>query len=393
MSTESLWQRRPHTKGGPRGDGSTVHLVQRTGRKETPCEGFDEQTELEQLTETITKDYLTAPVKSSARVQARLRVTRHLKRLLRCTGDSDKGELAVREFMTSSQEEQDKAIADSYTPLGGYAAAVPFWAGPAKTSLLGLGARVRELKLHDVPGDVWGPGHEYDGREHSTESTKTAVANEPILEEVHILGCLGHHFTSHLAPGFFTDSSILRGFDLRYSLHRHPQGFPKVALVAISGCSSLCTLAQRVLRPCFPSAQFLGAQNTMTKFAGRTIWPTFRKRLLEDATPLLLDNDVDHTFISDAWMNACTVAMRKEGIRLLNEKGVKVSAFRIKAKQIQLIRKIGIGFAHGDRAHLLVDEKGRHEPTALASPANACEAKFDERHILVPPKGFTLPPL
>lgn len=391
MTVYARWVRAPHAAGGPRGDGGSVHLVHRRKRKAQVCEGFDEQTELEQLRETIRKQYLPADPGSGESKRARQLVTRHLKRLFRCTGDSAEGEAIVRDLMPDA--DADRAIADSETPLGGYTAAVAKWAGPTNTAFKVLGAEIRQLAEHTIPGEDWGPGTPYTKVEHRSESTKSAAQNEPILKAVDIVGCSGHHYTSHLAPGFFTNDDSARGFDLRYNLHKRPDGFPEVALVAVSGCSSLCTLAQRVLRPCFPSARFLGARATMTLDAGKWIWPTFQDSLRDAATPLLLDNDQDVEQIAQAWIRSCITMTHHEAIRVLVKKKRTPTEFRVNAMQKQLIKNTGLGYVQKDRVFLLADAGAGLVEGGVGDAGNGCERKADDRHTLVPPKGFVLPTL
>lgn len=391
MTIENRWIRQPHQGNTPASSGGSLHAVVVAKRRDKVCSEFDKDTEIEQLRETLAQEYGKAG-SAEEKLDAKLKVVRHLKRLLRCEGSYDAG---VDEVSALAPGLVDEVVASAQTVLGGHLAAWAPWTGIARDAFVGLGAtEAPPLVAHEIPPIAhWGPGTAYDAKVHRKRSKKSEQANTRILKRAHILGCRGHHYTSHLAPGFFTNGTTSMGIDLRYNLHANPQGFPRLAVMAVSGCSMICELAQRMLKPCFPRARFLGSRNTMTMDAGDYIWPKLPEKLFADGTPLLLDNTQDIEQFTQSWYRANVYAMHEEAIRLLKDKKVKLSTYRIRAKQTQLIKNIGPGFADGDETVQLIDRHMSNKRLPLTSEHNECESKEDDRATLVPPNGFVLPQL
>jgi len=391
MTVENRWIRQPHQGSTPASSGASVHAVVVTKRRDKVCSEFDKHTEIEQLRETLAQEYGKAG-SAEAKLDAKLKVVRHLKRLLRCEGSYDAG---IDEVSALAPALVDEVVASAQTVLGGHLAAWPRWSDIAGKTFLGLGASGAPVLVdHDIPDiEHWGPGTTYDAKVHRKRSQKNERANTRILKRAHILGCRGHHYTSHLAPGFFTNGNTSLGIDLRYNLHANPQGFPGLAVMAVSGCSMICELAQRMLKPCFPRARFLGSRNTMTLNAGGYIWPELRAELSADGIPLLLDNTEDIEQFTQGWFHANVYAMHEEAKRLLRKDKVKLSTYRIRAKQTQLIKNIGPGFAEGGETVQLIDRHMSSKRLPLTSVHNECQIKEDDRATLVTPNGFVLPPL
>ena len=390
MTVENRWVRQPQSTGKQVSSGASLHAVVAAKRRDKVCSEFDKATELEQLRETLAVAYTKANTGEAA-LDAKLKVVRHLKRLFRCEGSFDEG---VDEVRGLAPELEDEVVASATTVLGGHLVAWASWSPEVDRTLSALGAHVGPpLADHPIPGVSWGPGTDYEAKDHRRESARDEPSNSKMLKRAHILGCRGHHYTSHLAPGFFTDGGSAKGFDLRYNLHAEPRGFPRLAVMAVSGCSMLCELAQRLLHSCFPRARFLGSRNTMTLDAGDYIWPELRRQLSADATPLILDNTQDIDAFTHGWMRANVYAMHEEAKRILEEKGIPLSTFRIQAKQTQLIKKVGPGFAENLETVQLTDRNMTTKRLPLTSSENGCERKADDRTTLVPPDGFVLPQL
>ena len=205
------------------------------------------------------------------------------------------------------------------------------------------------------------------------------------------MGCLGHHYTSHLAPGVFTNSNSSAGFDIRYDIENVPSGFSGVSVMAVSGCSMTCNLAQRALLAAFPRACFLGSRKTMPLFSGRKIWPAFRDVLLDQATPLLLDSTQDIDQMTQAWLRANITGLRSEAERLLKKSTPSPSRAQIEKKLQRILDSTGARFADGRTAHRLVSPALGTQEIKLGASGNSCSRKADDRNVLVPPKGLALP--
>lgn len=388
MTFKDRWLRKPHTRTNAHS--GTLHAAIVRKRRARVCSEFDKEVELEQLRETLNVELHRASTRDE-REDAKLKTIRHLKRLFRCEGSFDDGVDEIRRFAPELERE---ALESAQTVLGGHLAAWAPWSKEVRDVFSRLGSTLTPgLEAQTIPGEIWGPNTPYEPADHRRKSEKSEPTNTRILNRAHILGCRGHHFTSHLVPGFFSDANTTRGFDLRYNLHAQPGGFPNIALMAVSGCSMLCELAQRLLIPCFPKARFAGSRNTMTLDAGDHIWPRLRQLLAADATPLILDNTQDIELFTHAWLRANIYAMHEEAKRILSAKGVELSAYRVHAKQTQLIKSVGPGFAEGRETVQLQDSNMTVKKHMITATENACERKADDRPRLPAPDGFKLPPL
>ena len=57
MTIENRWIRQPHQGGTPVSSGGSVHAVVAAKRRDKVCSEFDKDTEIEQLRETLAKEY------------------------------------------------------------------------------------------------------------------------------------------------------------------------------------------------------------------------------------------------------------------------------------------------------------------------------------------------
>ncbi|MBV1862272.1 MAG: hypothetical protein KUG77_27885 [Nannocystaceae bacterium] len=368
-------------------NGGSVHAVVAAKRRDKVCSEFDKDTEIEQLRETLAKEYGEAG-SSDAKLDAKLKVVRHLKRLFRCEGSFEAG---ADEVAALAPELENEVREDAVTVLGGHLVAIAPWANPTRAAFRALGATTIDLVSHAIPGEAWGPGTRYTAKVHRSSSTATASKNTAIFQRVQAVGCLGHHYTSHLAPGVFTNSNSNAGLDIRYDIENVPSGFSGVSVMAVSGCSMTCNLAQRALLAAFPRARFLGSRKTMPLFSGQKIWPAFRSVLRDQATPLLLDNTQDIDQVTQAWLRANITGLRSEAERLLKKSTPSPSSAQIEKKLQRILDSTGAGFADGRTAHRLVSSALGTQAINLGDSGNSCSRKADDRNVLVPPKGLALP--
>ncbi len=387
MTIENRWIRQPHQGGTPVSSGGSVHAVVAAKRRDKVCSEFDKDTEIEQLRETLAKEYGEAG-SSDAKLDAKLKVVRHLKRLFRCEGSFEAG---ADEVAALAPELENEVREDAVTVLGGHLVAIAPWANPTRGAARALGATTIDLVSHAIPGKAWGPGTSYTAKVHRSSSTATASKNTAIFQRVQAVGCLGHHYTSHLAPGVFTNSDSSLGFDLRYDVANHPRGFSGVALIAVTGCSTTCNLAQRALLAAFPRARFLGSRKTMPLKSGSKIWPAFRDLLSKEATPLILDNTQDLDQVTQAWLRANISGLRSESERLLKKSTPSPSSAQIEKKLQRILDSTGAGFADGRTAHRLVSPALDTQKIKLGNSSNSCSRKADDRNVLVAPDGLVLP--
>ena len=392
MTVENRWIRSPLSMAGQASPGraspgGSLHATVVAKRREKVCSEFDKATELEQLRETLAVEYGTAESRD-AKLDAELKVVRHLKRLFRCEGSFDEGMDEVRKL---APELKDGVAASATTILGGHLVAIAPWANLTRGVFKSLGALTIDLASHEIPGKSWGPGTTYTAQVHRSQSASTAKRNTQIFRRAHAVGCLGHHYTSHLAPGVFSNTDSSRGFDIRYDIVNEQGGFLGVAVMAVSGCSMTCNLAQTALSAAFPRARFLGSRKTMPLDSGKKIWPAFRRALQEDATPILLDNTQDIEQVTRAWLSANVTGLRSEAERLLRKSNPTPSTAQVEKELERLIDSAGPGFSEGRTAHRLVSTQLRTQAFKLGDPANSCSRKADDRNVLVPPKGLILP--
>jgi len=358
---------------GPTRSGAVVHLTRTRSLRDSVCDGFDWLTEHERMRQGA-ESLVKTPDDAVKR-----RVVRRFKRIRRCAQNeaSAESEHALRKLLAPNPEVLSAILDLSLKPLGGYAHTWSPWSSHVQSVLRSLGSEpLSPLHFHTV-GDF---GVDYTGSVHRHRSSETAKKNTPVLAKAELVGLSGHHYTSHLAPGFFTDIHTGRGFDVRYHTEENPDGFENVRLILASGCSLLCSGAFEVLRTAFPQAVLLGAQKTMRiespkgyevrhhtgrlLSAGEVLWKRFREGVLASATPLLLDNKQDFKMIAFQWESAMLQAVGPDILSTVP------------------------GWILGNTAHLMKTPAVGATTLVDASSLteNPCERKADDRSVLPGPR-------
>lgn len=72
MTVHNRWIRQPHGGTSSPAEGGSLHAVLKAKRREKVCSEFDKQTELEQLRETLSKEYGEA-ASDDAKLDAKLK--------------------------------------------------------------------------------------------------------------------------------------------------------------------------------------------------------------------------------------------------------------------------------------------------------------------------------
>lgn len=173
MTVENRWIRSPHAVGNPSSTGASVHAVVIAKRRDKVCSEFDKATELEQLRETLVVEYGKAG-SADAKLGAKLKVVRHLKRLFRCEGSCDEGMDEVRKLVP---ELEDEVAGSATTVLGGHLVAIAPWANPTRAVFKPIGATTVDLASHEVRGNR-GDQERADDRGRGWSAT-TVSARQP----------------------------------------------------------------------------------------------------------------------------------------------------------------------------------------------------------------------
>ncbi len=355
----NLWTQAPAPLPGPERSEPIVHLARSPSRWDQLRPNACDNGQLDMRHERLAFTFMLEGLARTGDWQLARALTRNLKRLKRCNPDVAKEALDQARTELAGSPDPMKYIEQNHTqPLGGYRLACPPWSLNLRYLMFHLGVRFPHESGNKAPDaqflKVFKVGY---GRAHRTGAKSVVAANRKVLSSSDIVGFTGHHYTSHLIPGWFTDINTEKGLDLRYSLDDRPEGFANVKLVFATGCSLLCSDAQQVLQALFPRAVFIGQKNTMPLTAGDRALRALRKQFAPpNRRALLLDNAEDFEFLIDRWQAAAAAALTKN------------------------VRKVGPGSVRGEAGKLLIN----HEPVKIEDidvfgEDNRCQRKADDR--------------
>ncbi len=250
----------------------------------------------------------TESFKTSGDDEDRLRLIQSLKWIKRCGTDKEK-EGIVQHMTAELGEVQALSIwKETGTAFGGYRGVFPGYYKGAKSRLEKLGVSKAEgFEKFDYPeptivDTIFDPRAE-----------KSASAMAATIERTDILYFYGHQYAQYGNPGAFANGTQDEFVDLRKLEGKGK--FGSVKLIVSTSCAIICKEALEVFAKLFPNAVILGYRKS-APLKGGAVRNSFDSAIKSLKKPLLLDQPVDVTAITDVWKSVVRKHHPNEATRL-----------------------------------------------------------------------------
>lgn len=247
-------------------------------------------------------------LKAAPDVEARLRLIREVKWILRCGSDLEKKDIQTILDTGLGAASAAAVLKEAATPFGGYRGSYPGFYGGTKGRLKALGV----TELNPFEAFAYNPRRgKSDPATYEPSAKAKAKAEAPAMTATDLLYFYGHQYAQYGRPGAFANGTQTEFIDLG-SL---AGDFSRVKLMVSTSCATICKQALDVFTSLFPNAVILGYRKS-APIEGDSVRNAFDRGIIALKKPLLLDQPVDVTAIIDVWKKVVKNSHPREAERL-----------------------------------------------------------------------------